>query len=150
MICMASRFHGPRSHRHALAVAALLSLVGWPIAQAQTHSFAFSVNATSDKGPVNRQVLGSNVQWFNFGDSVLSGEGAHRPEVIERVVAQSPSVLRLWASDLFEWYLSLPDQQYVQKNLLPNGVPAKAQYTYFGSRQYLSFHAPWVRNRSSR
>lgn len=112
-------------------------------AQAQTpHQFAFSVNAAGNAGAVNPLLLGTNVQWFNNGDGVLTweGNGAHRTDnLIPRVKEQKPSVLRYWASDMFDWEKSLPAYQYDynSQNLMPDG--STTQRTNFGSQQYLEF-----------
>lgn len=108
-----------------------------PVAQSQsTHSFAFTVRADQPLGPVNPNVLGTNLEWFNYGDSVLTGEGTHRTSLLDFARQMQPTVLRYWAADLYEWYRGMPGQ--MAPNVVPFGTYA-AQPTWFGTQQFLEF-----------
>ncbi|RYZ01114.1 MAG: hypothetical protein EOO24_15500 [Comamonadaceae bacterium] len=126
--------HRPCAAR-VLRIAALL--LAAPLAHSQpTHSFAFTVRADQSLGRVNANVLGTNLEWFNYGDSVLTGEGTHRPALIDFARQMQPTVLRYWAGDLYEWYRGMPGQ--MGPNVVPFGDYA-AQPTWFGTQQFLEF-----------
>lgn len=58
-------------------------------------------------GPVNRRVLGNNIQWVDRGDELLTADGtAFDPRMLELVSALGPTVLRYPGgslTDTFDW-----------------------------------------------
>lgn len=58
-------------------------------------------------GPVNRRVLGSNIQWVDRGDELLNADGtSFDPRMLELVTALGPTVLRYPGgslTDVFDW-----------------------------------------------
>jgi alpha-L-arabinofuranosidase len=65
------------------------------------------VVATQPLGqPVNRMVLGNNVQWVDRGDDLLDAAGKIRPEMLNLVQALQPSILRYPGgsqADTYHW-----------------------------------------------
>lgn len=56
--------------------------------------------------PVNRALLGSNVQWVDRGDGLLAEDGSFRPSMLESAHALAPSVLRYPGgvlAEVFHW-----------------------------------------------
>jgi alpha-N-arabinofuranosidase len=68
--------------------------------------FRVTLDAAGRGGPVNRGILGSNVQWVDRGDDLLDAAGALRPGLLKLVVALHPSILRYPGgsqADTYHW-----------------------------------------------
>lgn len=127
--------------RYVLWMAAMLGVsvvgVALPVSAAQTsHTFSFRVTANQSLGAVNPDLLGSNLEWWGYGDSVLTGEGKQRPEIIASAAARKPTVLRYMASDWFEWKKSMPETRGYSPT--PGG-DSTSEYVYFGTQEFLEF-----------
>jgi alpha-N-arabinofuranosidase len=65
-----------------------------------------TVSAKASGRPVNRLILGSNVQWVDRGDELVTADGRLRPEMLAAVRRLEPTVLRFPGgsqSDLYRW-----------------------------------------------
>jgi alpha-N-arabinofuranosidase len=72
--------------------------------------FRVTLDAAVKGRPVNRGILGNNVQWVDRGDDLLDAAGALRPGMLERAVAIHPTVLRYPGgsqTDTYHWRLGL-------------------------------------------
>lgn len=70
------------------------------------HRFSLLVDPGGRPQPVNRRVLGSNVQWVDNGDDLLDPEGRFRPEMLALVQRMGPTGLRYpggMQSDTYRW-----------------------------------------------
>lgn len=70
------------------------------------HRFSLRVDAAGRPRPVNRRVLGSNVQWVDNGDDLLDAQGRFRPEMLALVQRLAPTGLRYpggMQSDTYRW-----------------------------------------------
>lgn len=85
--------------------------------RAGSHAFTLRDDPAAAPGPVvNRQVLGSNVQWVDDGDEILDPAGRLRPEMLALVQQIAPSGLRYpggMQSDAYRWERGIgpPDQR---------------------------------------
>ena len=73
--------------------------------RAGQHRFSLAAAGGTPR-PVNRQVLGSNVQWVDNGDELLDAQGAFRPEMLALVQQMAPTGLRYpggMQSDAYHW-----------------------------------------------
>ncbi len=70
------------------------------------HQATLTVNATATGTPVNRRVLGHNVEWVDGGDNLVDANGVFYPAPLAQVRALQPTVLRYpggLQSDVFHW-----------------------------------------------
>jgi alpha-N-arabinofuranosidase len=72
--------------------------------------FHVAVDALRLGAPVNRRLLGANVQWVDRGDDLLREDGSFVPKMLAQVQALGPTVLRFPGgaqSDLYHWQRGL-------------------------------------------
>jgi hypothetical protein len=73
----------------------------------RTETFLAEIRLGHPAGPVNRRILGSNVQWVDRGDALLAEDGSQfDPEMLELVGRLGPTVLRYPGGALavtFDW-----------------------------------------------
>lgn len=72
----------------------------------QANSLVLSVDLRSEGVPVNRQVLGQNLQWVDRGDEVFDGTARARPEMLSLARQMGCTVLRYpggLQSDTYRW-----------------------------------------------
>jgi len=75
-----------------LALAAALWLVGGAAAAFEA---SISVDVAADGRPVERRLLGANIQWVHGGDGLLEADGVRlAPDLLRRVESLGPTVLR--------------------------------------------------------
>ena len=70
------------------------------------HRFSLRLDPAGRPRPVNRRVLGSNVQWVDNGDDLLDEQGRFRPEMLALVQQMAPTGLRYpggMQSDTYRW-----------------------------------------------
>ncbi len=68
--------------------------------------FRVTLDAARSVRPVNRQILGNNVQWVDRGDDLLDATGAERSDLLQLAAALHPSVLRYPGgsqADTYHW-----------------------------------------------
>ena len=94
-----------------LAVGALAVVAGCadPAQQAAQPPLPVSpANVTVDVAhpgaPVNPLILGNNVQWVDRGDELLRSDGAFDPQMLEKVMALGPTMLRYPGGSLSDTY----------------------------------------------
>ena len=71
-----------------------------------SHAFTAQVGDTSGAVPVNRNLLGQNLQWVDRGDDLFDLEGQPDPHMLEQVRRLAPSGLRFPGgaqSDVYRW-----------------------------------------------
>jgi alpha-N-arabinofuranosidase len=72
-----------------------------------TEPFLAEIRLGRPAGPVNRRILGSNVQWVDRGDALLAEDGSRfDPRMLELVKKLGPTVLRYPGgalADTFDW-----------------------------------------------
>lgn len=71
-----------------------------------THRFELGIDAAIAGTPVNRLLLGQNIQWTDGGDDLLARDGNPRPPMLERLQALRPTVIRFPGgaqSDTYHW-----------------------------------------------
>lgn len=88
--------------------------------------------------PVNRGVLGYNMQWVDRGDELFDGQGQLKPAMLSMVQQLGPSVLRYPGgaqSDTYHWAKGMGSQAQRGENEHAN---ARAmQRTVVGTREFL-------------
>ncbi|MEO8298135.1 MAG: hypothetical protein ABI574_10060 [Burkholderiales bacterium] len=73
---------------------------------AVSHAFSARIDPQALGAPVNRRLLGHNVQWVDRGDDLLREDGSFEPRMLDRVLALGPTALRFPGgaqSDLYHW-----------------------------------------------
>jgi len=91
--------------------------------------FSVTLDAEAPGTPVNRLLLGSNVQWVDRGDDLLDDGGRLRPDMLAAVLAMRPGILRYPGgsqADTYHWERGL-------------GVPgARGENEHFHSKRLQS------------
>jgi alpha-N-arabinofuranosidase len=108
-----ARRHWLRQQAHRLcALAVGSSIAGVPASVLRAQAglaaprFSLTVEPRAPGKPVNRQVLGSNVQWVDGGDDMLDAQGAFKPAMLALAQQMAPTTLRFpggMQSDVYRW-----------------------------------------------
>jgi len=105
-----------------------------------THAFAVALAARQLGTPVNRRVLGSNVQWVDNGDDMLAPDARFEPSMLAHAKSLAPGVLRYPGgaqSDNYRWALGMGKQGERGQNNHVNAGATVFQTTRFGTREFL-------------
>lgn len=84
-----------------------------PTVEGAPYSATLTIDADAEGRPVNRLLLGTNIQWVDRGDRLLKGGGEYDPKRLEMVDELAPTVIRYPGgseSDVFDWRASLGPQ----------------------------------------
>ena len=74
--------------------------------EGDSHAFSITLDARGEGPPVNRQVLGQNLQWVDRGDDLLLPDGRFDPKMLALVQGLGPTSLRFPGgsqSDVYHW-----------------------------------------------
>ncbi len=100
--------------------------------------FDVTVSAGAIGTPVNRRVLGSNVQWVDGGDNLLAADNRFDPAMLMQVKRLAPTVLRYPGgaqTDGYHWQRGLGDM--ASRGLNDHVNAHTLQPTRFGTREFL-------------
>lgn len=117
---------------------ATVSAAPQPRDLSKRHDFALRLN-TVDKGrPVNRLVLGQNVQWTDAGDGMLDRMGWPRQVMVEKLKALRPTTMRFPGgsqSDGYRWQNAMGAMLERKSNLHFNSK--RMQPSIMGTQEFL-------------
>ena len=82
----------------SLLLGALAAGAGASPGRAAELEARIAVDSTRPRGPVNRRVLGNNIQWHNRAERLLDKAGGLAPEMLEAIARIPPTVLRFPAA----------------------------------------------------
>lgn len=106
------------------------------------HAFSVTLNAKGEGRPVNRGVLGHNVQWVDRGDDLLLPDGRIDPQRLDLVRRMGPSSLRFPGgaqSDLYHWERGMGPQRQRGEN--QHFHSKRMQPTVMGTVEFLQLCA---------
>lgn len=108
----------------------------------EANAFSITLDAKGEGRPVNRQVLGHNVQWVDHGDDLLSVEGrldAQRLELVRRMGATSLRFPGGSQSDVYHWERGMGPQ--AQRGENQHFHSKRMQRTVMGTVEFLQLCA---------
>lgn len=94
-----------------ISTVAVLSAAPDRFASAAPFNVNVTVSTSKPVGPVNRFVLGNNIEWYDNGDELMIANSLDfRPEMMARVKNLAPTALRYPSGiDLYRWWAGVGD-----------------------------------------
>lgn len=102
------------------------------------HVFSLTIDPKGGGVPVNRLLLGQNIQWTDGGDDMLDRDGNVRPLMLERLKGLAPTVIRFPGgaqSDTYHWALGMGPAEARKENR--HFHSGRMQRTLMGTQEFL-------------
>lgn len=102
------------------------------------HEFKIEVRTEGPGRPINRMLLGQNVQWTDGGDDMLGPDGQQRPVMMDRLKSLRPTSLRFPGgaqSDSYRWKNAIGALSARRDNLHFHGK--RFQRSLMGTHEFL-------------
>ncbi len=106
--------------------------------RAEPLRFELDIDARAPGTPVNRRILGSNVQWVYGGDDLLGADDRFSPRLLALAQALAPTVLRYPGgaqSDAYHWERGMGPM--AARGLNEHVNARQSQPTRLGTREFL-------------
>lgn len=102
------------------------------------NTLTITIDPQASGRPVNRQVLGHNVQWVDRGDELVNDQGVLRPAMLTPTLALGPTVLRYpggLQSDTYRWAKGIGT--IAERGSNEHANSRAVQTTVMGTREFL-------------